>query len=244
LAQAQIKVTVTGDVASPGVHELMGEPRLADAVMAAQVHPDAYAIAASWSQHSRWLPQRRLQAGLLYELEVIRQQALVKGDDVMMRTSRSLHDWLQGMPITGRRIVLTLDPARLAVSDADNFPLDDGDQLVYVNRPSTVRVIGAVTHPCVLAHVGLKNTHDYMADCPVSAAADRDLLYVIQPDGQISELGIALWNRSPPIVVAPGAIIYVPLDRRVIRPVADEFFNRELADFLATQQVDGTEVPK
>jgi hypothetical protein len=46
------------------------------------------------------------------------------------------------------------------------------------------------------------------------------------------------------MVLAPGAIIYVPLDRHVIRSVADEVFNHELADFLATQPVNDTEVPK
>ncbi|WP_266157801.1 capsule biosynthesis GfcC family protein [Dyella silvatica] len=242
--QAQIRVTVSGEVAGPGVHELAGSPRLADAVKAAQVKPDVYAIGAVWSQRSLLLPQRRLQAGLLFELGMIRQQASTQGDDAMAGSSRSLHDWLQRMPVTGRRRVHTLDPAQLSVSDADNFPLDDGDQLSYVKRPGMVRVVGALAHACALPQVGLKAARDYLADCPPSKAADRDLLYVIQPDGQVSELGIALWNRSPPIVLAPGAIIYVPLDQRVIRWVTDGAFNRELAEFLATQAASDAEVPK
>lgn len=241
---AQVTVTVAGAVARPGTYTLAGKPRLADAVRTAQVDPEAYVLGASWSQRSQVLSQRRERAGLLYELEVIRQKAVAAGDDAMAAASRSLRDWLQSLPLTGRRLVHTLDPAQLAVSDADNFPLDDGDQLSYPKRPAGVRVVGAVMHPCMLPQIGLKAARDYLAGCVPSSAADKELLYVIQPDGKVSELGIALWNRSPPMMLAPGAIIYVPLDRHVIRPVADEVFNRELADFLATQPVSDTEVPK
>lgn len=244
LAPAQVRVTVAGTVAQPGTYALAGKPRLADAVKTAQVDPEAYALGASWSQHSLLLSQRRERAGLLYELEVIRQQAVSADNDAMAAASRSLRDWLQRLPLTGRRLAHSLDPAQLVVSDADNFPLDDGDQLSYPKRPAAVRVIGAVAHPCILPQIGLKAARDYLAECAPSSAADKELLYVIQPDGHVFELGIALWNRSPPMVLAPGAIIYVPLDRHVIRLVADEVFNHELADFLATQPVSDAEVPK
>lgn len=244
LALAQVTVTITGTVAQPGTHVIDGKPRLADAAKAAQVDPEAYVLGASWSQQSQILSQQRERAGLLYELEVIRQQAVAAGDDAMASASRSLKHWLQSMPLTGRRLVHTLDPAQLVVSDADNFPLDDGDRLNYPKRPAGVRVVGAVAHACMLPHIGLKTAQDYLAECVPSSAADKELLYVIQPDGQVSELGIALWNRSPPMVLAPGAIVYVPLDRHVIYRVADEVFNHELADFLATQPVSDDEVPK
>lgn len=244
LASAQITVTVTGTVAQPGTHTFAGKPRLADATKAAQVDTGAYVLGAAWSQHSLLLSQRREQAGLLYELEAIRQQAIATDNDAMAAASRSLRDWLQRLPLTGRRLVHSLDPAQLVVSDDDNFPLDDGDQLSYPERPAGVRVVGAVAHPCLLPQVGFKPARDYLAECAPSSAADKELLYVIQPDGKVSELGIALWNRSPPMMLAPGAIIYVPLDRHVIRPAADDVFNHELADFLATQPVSDTEVPQ
>jgi len=244
LAPAQVTVTVTGTVARPGTYALAGAPRLADATKIAQVDPEAYALGASWSQHSLLVSQRRQQAGLLYELEVIRQQATAADDEAMAAASRSLRDWLRNLPLTGRRLVHSLDPAQLVVSDPDNLPLDDGDQLSYPKRPVGVRVVGAVMHACLLPQIGLKAARDYLKECVPSPAADPELLYVIQPDGQVSELGIALWNRSPPMVLAPGAIIYVPLNRHVIRPVTDEVFNHELADFLATQPVSDAEMPK
>jgi len=105
-----------------------------------------------------------------------------------------------------------------------------------------VRVVGAVQKPCELPHVALQDAREYVRAC-ATQMADRDVLYVIQPDGQVSELGIALWNESPPMVLAPGAIVYVPLDRRLVAGAADSVFNRELADFIATQPLDGGVAP-
>lgn len=242
LAQAATSVRVSGEVAHPGAQVLGSSTRLVDATTAAQVNPEAYMLGAHWSQQALVLPQRRLQAGLLYELAAVRDQALRGGNTALATLSGQWHDWLQAMPATGRRIVHTLDPAALAASDADNLPVEDGDALAYPARPATVRVVGAVVKPCELPHVALKDPRDYLAACP-TAMADRDSLYAIQPDGQVFELGIALWNRDAPISLAPGAIVYVPLDKRLIQGAVDAQFNRDMADFLATQPLDSAGVP-
>ncbi|MFC4764024.1 capsule biosynthesis GfcC family protein [Dyella koreensis] len=242
VAQAATSIRVSGEVGHPGVQVLGASPRLVDAATSAQVNPDAYMLGALWSQQTLVLPQRRLQAGLLYELGAVRDQALRAGNPALATLSGNLRDWLKAMPVTGRRIVHTLDPAALAASDADNLPIDDGDALAYPARPATVRVVGAVVKPCELPHVALKDPRDYVAACP-TAMADRDLLYAIQPDGQVFELGIALWNGDAPISLAPGAMVYVPLDKRAIQGAVDEHFNREMADFLATQPLDNAGVP-
>lgn len=237
-AVAAVSVTVSGDVDKPGTQTLQGNARLADASAAAQVRTDAYALGASWTQQALILPQRRLQAGLLYELGAIANRARDEGDTSLVELSEGLRTWLQAMQVTGRRVVRTLDPGALAANSADNLPLQDGDTLAYPMRPHTVRVVGAVERPCELPHVALQDARRYLKDCPVRMA-DRDALFVIQPDGQVFALGIALWNESSPIVLAPGAIIYVPLDQRRIAGAADAVFNREMADFIATQPLAG-----
>ncbi len=241
-AMAAVSVTVSGEVERPGMQTLSGNARLADAALAARVHPEAYALGASWTQRSQVMAQRRLQAGLLYELGAIADQASRGGDASFSALSASLRQWLQAMPVTGRRATRTLDPGALAADSADNFPVDDGDTLSYPRRPSTVRVVGAVNAACELPHVALQDARRYVAACP-TRFADRDSLFVIQPDGQVFELGIALWNTSPPMALAPGAIVYVPLDKRRTAGAADEAFNREMAEFIATQPLDGGASP-
>jgi len=237
-----VSVSVSGQVERPGMQSLQGNARLADAAAAAQVKFESYVLGASWTQRSRQLEQKRLQAGLLYELGAVADQATRDGNAPLAALSVQLRQWLQSMPVTGRHVARTLDPGALAANDADNLPLEDGDTLSYPRRPSTVRVVGAVQKPCELSHVALQDAREYVRAC-ATQMADRDVLYVIQPDGQVSELGIALWNESPPMVLAPGAIVYVPLDRRLVAGAADSVFNRELADFIATQPLDGGVAP-
>ena len=73
-------------------------------------------------------------------------------------------------------------------------------------------------------------------------AADRDSIYVIEPDGRVFVQGVALWNRSEAQVLAPGAVIYVPLRERAARKV-DATMNSDIAAFLATQVLPGPGAP-
>ncbi|NKJ20838.1 capsule biosynthesis GfcC family protein [Dyella sp. SG609] len=237
-----VSVSVSGQVDRPGVQSLNGNARLGDAATAAQVRPEAYVLGASWTQKSRQLEQMRLQAGLLYELGAVADQARREGNAPLAELSAKLRQWLQAMPVTGRRVVRTLDPGALYADDADDLPLEDGDTLDYPQRPSTVRVVGAVRKSCELPHVALQDARKYVKAC-ATQMADRDFLYVIQPDGKVFELGIALWNESAPMVLAPGAIVYVPLDSRLTAGAADAVFGREMADFIATQPLDGGVLP-
>jgi len=88
-----------------------------------------------------------------------------------------------------------------------------------------------------LPFVPMRDARDYLADCPSEGVADNDTYYVIQADGSISRQGRALWNRSAPLALAPGAVIYVPLKVSLTHDV-DPDLDRELAEFLATQVIE------
>jgi hypothetical protein len=137
---------------------------------------------------------------------------------------------LRAMPVTGRQLPALLDPRPLEISD-QNHLLAEGDRIVYPLRPSNVRVLGAVQHACTLPLVPLQAARLYLPHCPLTAAADPDWLYVIQPDGRIQRQGIAMWNRDPGQSLAPGAVIYVPVRGAI---------NDDITRFLATQLLPGT----
>ncbi|MBV8157298.1 MAG: capsule biosynthesis GfcC family protein, partial [Dyella sp.] len=82
--------------------------------------------------------------------------------------------------------------------------------------------------------VALQDARKYLAGCMPSPQADPDWLYVIQPDGRVIRQGVALWNRSTPLSLAPGALLYVPIIERHVADVAPDL-NNELSAFLATQ---------
>ena len=234
-AHASLQVMVTGAVAHPGQLNLPAGARLADAVAAAKVDDAAYVLGAAWLRPAEHRVQLRLKAGLLYELRTIARQARVQQHAGLQVLAQRLTAQLSAMPVTGRQVVTTLEPHDLQIDDAANLPLQSGDRLVYPPRPQTIHVLGAVDHDCRLPLVPLRDAREYLNACPRSASADPNLLYVIQPDGHVFVQGVALWNRSAPMSLAPGAVLYVPLEPRLIHPAADGRFNADMAKFLATQ---------
>jgi len=232
---ATVNVTADGAVGRAGSAVYPSRARLSDVALAAGVDPEAYVLGAAWLQPGLQRDQLRLRAGLVYELGAIRRQAMATGSDPLAENAAAFQAWLSARPITGRRPGVTLDPGRLEVTPADNWPVHEGDTLFYPRRPSDIRVVGAVDKPCRLPQVPMQDARRYLATCPASRAADPDLIYVVQPDGAVFEQDIALWNRSAPRPLAPGAWIYVPFHRRAIAGAADEGFNHDVADFIATQ---------
>jgi hypothetical protein len=238
-AQTPVRVTVSGEVDHPGELVFDGKPRLDDVVKAAQVNRDAYVLGAAWLRPSLMTSQTRLKTGLTYELGLIDDKAMTAGHEQLAVLAQRTRDWIATMPVTGRQVVRTLEPHELQVSLADNYPIYAGDQLTYPLRPKSVTVVGAVEQFCDVPHAQIQDARGYLAQCASSPYADPDILYVIEPDGNVFELGIALWNRSPAMPVAPGAILYVPFARRATHDAADEAFNRDMANFIATQPLGG-----
>ncbi|MDQ0008366.1 hypothetical protein J2T07_000525 [Luteibacter jiangsuensis] len=232
---ATIQVTAEGAVGQAGSATYPSDARLSAVAEAARVDPEAYILGAAWLQPALQRDQLRLRAGIDYELGAIRRQALGGGNMPLAETAATFQAWVSARPITGRRIGVALDPARLAVTPTEDWPVHAGDTLFYPRRPVDIRVVGAVDKPCRLPHVPLQDARRYLDSCHASAAADPDLIYVVQPDGAVFAQNIALWNRDTPRPLAPGAWIYVPFDRHAIAGAADETFNRDVADFIATQ---------
>lgn len=233
-AQAQsetLQVRVEGAVQRPSVFEVPNGTRLAEVLLAAMPTDAAYTPAAALLRPAAIEAQTRLKAGVLHDLQALQGARAVSAATV--DAAARLEAELAALPVTGR-IRNELDARVVEVRPEANPVLQAGDRIVYPTRPAQVRVTGAVVAPCMLPHAPLRDALDYLHDCPV-AGADRDLLFVVQPDGAVQMLGIGAWNRSPPQALAPGATLYVPLSARDLRRADAEDLNRELADFLATQ---------
>jgi protein involved in polysaccharide export with SLBB domain len=236
-AYAELQVLVDGAVNRPGMLALKDGARLSDAALAADIQPQAYLLGAAWLRPSLRVAQERLKAGILFDLDQLHLRAVQRGGTALSDTVGQLRDAIAALPVTGRMPAL-LDPRAVEANTPANLPLLPGDRLFYPLRPSTIRVVGAVQSPCSLTLQPLQDAPGYLAQCPPARGADRDWVYVIQPDGHVFRRGVALWNRSTPLSLAPGALIYVPLSMRVTGKV-DDTLNTDLADFLATQLLPG-----
>ncbi|NZA25751.1 capsule biosynthesis GfcC family protein [Luteimonas sp. SJ-92] len=235
-ANAAIRVHFEGAVERPGAATLEDGARLADAALAAAPLPRAYALGGAWLRPALRHEQTRTRAGLAFELGTLRERAAARGEPALAAQLEAMQRWVLALPVTGRQPGALLDPRPLEADPPRNRPLAAGDRLRYPVRPEWVRIVGAVAAQCTLAHVPLQDAHTYLAHCPQLPTADPDRIHVVQPDGQVFERGIALWNRDAPLALAPGATIYVPLRPALLqRSGVDAGFNRELAGFLATQ---------
>ncbi len=237
-AQAQtankpLHARIEGAVLHPGTYALPAKSRLADAVLAALPDHRTYPLGAALLREDAKLVQLRLKAGLLYDLDTLAKSPEAKPE--LQQFAMSQHAWLDALPVTGR-VPALLEARALEITATANTPLHDGDVFVYPQRPDSVHIVGAVAHACEVPQIGLRDARDYLRSCPRNAFADADWLYAIQPDGHVEKLGIALWDRSAPYPLAPGAMLYVPLAEKHIAPI-DADFNLQMAQFLATQHL-------
>ncbi|RON14364.1 capsule biosynthesis GfcC family protein [Pseudomonas frederiksbergensis] len=229
----QAAVTVSGDVRSPGHFDVKPGARLLDVIRDAQPNPESYWLGAAWLHRSLEDQQARLKAGVLFDLKLLQRGALLDGRDTRAELSARLYEQIERLPVTGRQVAV-LDPIAVEVGFARNALLDDGDHLIYPARPSTVEVLGAVAQPCHVPYRALQEVRVYARDCTILDDAERDYLWLIQPDGQVRRVGVAAWNREEGVVAAPGSRILVPIRNDDLEvPTPD--LNQQLAEFFATQ---------
>jgi len=234
-APSTINVTVNGAVPQSLTAAYPSETRISTVALAAKVDTQAYMLGAAWLRPVLRRDQARLRAGLLFELSGIRRLALGSGNETLGNEARRLQEWLATLPITGRRTGTVLDPYQLEVTPSADWAVSEGDTLYYPRRPQGIRVVGAVKQDCHLPLVPLQDARRYLEACAPSSAADRNRMFVVQPDGSVWEQKIALWNRDPPRPLAPGAWIYVPFDEHITSRAADDTFSRDVATFIGTQ---------
>ena len=224
-------VSVSGAVLQPGSYQWHADARLHDATVAGQVRADAWFLGAALLRESALEPQQRLKAGVLFDLRVNRLHARVDNNQPLLELVERLDGQVASLPVTGR-VPAQLNPLQLLI--AQNNPLlEPGDQLVYPTRPAQLRVLGAVNQDCELTFDAAQALKDYLRQCPAHPVADRNSVYVIQPDGHVEQVGIAHWNEQQ-VNLAVGAIIYRPLSNAAMSPETAGL-NQDMAALLATQ---------
>lgn len=226
-------VTVSGDVQKPGQYEIAADARLLDVVLPSRPNAESYWLAATWLHKPELEKQQRLKVGVLFDLKMVERGALLDGKESRAALAARLFDEVSRLPVTGRKVAV-LDPIALEVSFARNYPLADGDQLIYPTRPTTVEVLGAIGEPCELAFRPMQQARDYLESCTVLKDAEGDYLWLIQPNGEVRRIGNGGWNREDGAIVAAGSKILVPIKTSDIDPPTPDL-NQQLAEFLATQ---------
>jgi protein involved in polysaccharide export with SLBB domain len=232
LAKRRVFVRVEGEVARPGVYQMVANDTLQTLVdKAGGLTRDAYLFGAAFQREEVKRSQEENLKNLVQKLESesagnLNQMAQSTGgaSDIaivqarlqMAQTLRKQAlDRLRSLKPVGR-IALNLPPqVSNAVSQLPQLRLEAGDHLMIPNRPDFVYVFGAVNTESALLHVAGKTVGDYLLQSGLSNGADRDNVILIRADGSALTNNSSWGNSVMRTAVMPGDSIILPekLDR-------------------------------
>jgi hypothetical protein len=143
---------------------------------------------------------------------------------------------LRQAPALGR-IVITADPAVLAVKPELDFVLQPGDTLFVPKRPTTVTVSGDVLNPGAFQYRRGLSFSEYvrMAGGPTQSA-DDDRTFVVFPDGSSMPTRSGWPSFGSIGEIPPGSTIVVPRD---LRPFDWSQFLKDVTQIASQLAVTG-----
>ncbi|MBU0784443.1 MAG: YjbH domain-containing protein [Gammaproteobacteria bacterium] len=134
---------------------------------------------------------------------------------------------VNSLPATGRLVLQSADADFLEMRPQLNPVLAPGDSLVL---PPVANSLVVLTDEglCQLPYQAGVAALAYAQSCTSHAV---DVLWLVQPTGEVQQLNVGLWNASKPIAPMPGAWVLAPSRRSTLNASTQQ----QLANFLATQ---------
>lgn len=232
LAKRRVFVRVEGEVARPGVYQMVANDTLQTLVdKAGGLTRDAYLFGSAFHREEVRKSQeenlknlvQRLEAESAGNLNQIAQSsggasdvAIVQARVQMAQTLRKQSlERLRSLKPAGR-IAMNLSPqVSNVVSQLPSIRLESGDRLVVPNRPDFVYVFGSVNTESALLHISGKTVSDYLAQAGLGSGADRDNVILMRADGSAMTNSSSWGNSVMRTAVMPGDSIILPekLDR-------------------------------
>lgn len=197
-------------------------PRLSQVLTHHPLTNQAYRLGFQLQRPSAQRQQAHTKAHILQTLKQLSQQT---------PAAKALFQLMQSLPVTGRmRLKTSLDGIE---AQPNNDPLlNAGDRLYMPAYPNTVTVVGW-TGTQQLPFNSQWLLTDYLKQIRFDDAANKSFVWLIQPDGRLTHSAVGYWNRKA-YTVAPGAIIYVPIQDSYVKSFHPTF-NKDVAHFLTTQ---------
>ena len=183
--------------------------------------PTYWANAAVFELNDRKVEQMR--AEVLTELaQLIRDTSPGSHDyKVLSRWYSEIGSWRMM-----RRLNITVDYDQARLNPKRNPQFNEGDYYIRLKpRTPSITLSGMVKKPLSLAFDTELTVADYVDNAELSEDAHRDYVYVLEPNGKVTKVGIAYWNRQfyQPM---PGSEIFVPLQDSLFFDRIDDLNNR------------------
>jgi protein involved in polysaccharide export with SLBB domain len=214
-------VTVAGQVRFPGVFDITRSEHLSTLLKrAGGLSEVAYPYGAIYTRRDAAVAERQGNERSARELEneiptLIASQSgssteYASAATYLASLARSLRD----MPALGR-IVITADPAVLAIKPNLDVVLQPGDTLFVPKRPSTVTVSGEVLNPGAFQYRRGLPYSDYVRMAGgATQSADDDRTFIVFPDGSSAPIDSSWFSFDSRGDIPAGSTIVVPRDLR------------------------------
>jgi protein involved in polysaccharide export with SLBB domain len=232
-------VRLEGEVAAPGIYQIMPGETLRQAVArVGGITPNAYLYGSEFTREAtREFQQRRLTEAIDFlEAEIQRTSSVLlasaapgEAEGIRLRTEaqQRMVERLRQIRASGR-IVLELKPDSAQVTDLPEVALEDSDRFFVPSRPSVVSVIGSVYNQNTFLFRAESRVGDYLTRAGgTTRSADARSIYVIRADGSV----VSRRQADGPFRdfegerLTPGDTIVVPEDLEKFR------WTKELRDW-------------
>lgn len=179
-------------------------------------------------------------------VQQLRRRILLNGLDQAATTAAAtdlpgLAAWREAVAAAAAngRVPVPADTAlRMELTPPENIVLRAGDIVVAGHRDNHVTVWDArLAQPCRADYQPWRPVQTYLRDC-LGKLPRPDRVWLAGADGRVTSLAVALWNRAPDVLPAPG--LHVVSDLPLLaRAAADPALAEDMARLLATQLEGG-----
>lgn len=146
------------------------------------------------SEKRATIAAQREQQTLLARLQAWRDKLRSNDDLADAAVVENVRQQVAALKVTGRQLV-DLDPDVVRTQPQANRRLQ-GDYEVYTReKPTSVRLAGAVDRPGTTPWVAGRAVSDYLDGRAHQPGAERSVALVISPSGKVTEVPVAYWNR-------------------------------------------------
>ena len=195
-------VAVEGEIASPGVYQLLpGETLKGLIVRAGGFTPQAYVYGLEFSREETRQRQRENLASALARLEVLSatqaaRDAANRRDDTSASSVAAVSNAATQAQLSrlarlepNGRIALELDARSATLEALPDLPLEHADRIIVPPRPGFVTVAGAVVNTNAFVWKPGRTAGDYLKLAGSDESADPSNMFILRADGTVAHSG-------------------------------------------------------
>ncbi len=211
-------IKLSGEVNNPGEYSIQPGDRVLDIINRAGGYTDqayfqgAIFLRESVADSQKQAFERAADALENTIVEVITKNAIEEITEYTLLPVSNLISRLRSEKPLGR-LVVNLDILALKADPLANFTVQKNDELFIPKRPSSVSVVGEVLNSATVGFNPDLTVDEYIGLAGgLNDSADRDKIFVIQPDGKSSLIKKRLFSSNKGIL--PGSTIVISRDSR------------------------------